>query len=291
MKHFIGVRFLNREQVIDIIIEGMRMLPYYWSNELPPLTKSMQRQRGKKKMLRPQVACWFEEPSTRTRGSFEAAARRAGFRVAHGITPTESSLAKDEPPGLTLRNLIQQGTDVVVLRSKTEGLGLHLAQILEQTLTELSWVKKDVSIIVGGAGTRDHPSQVILDLVTIVVEKLGVRSPSQIGIIVKLFQRAKDLPRLRHCIADILDHLKISFVGDLLHSRVTHDWLHIGTMFSVSFNLVAPSVFQIESFCLTHPDLRCQSNDRLESVFASDIVYTIRTQKERLCGLTARTAC
>ncbi|OGY52500.1 MAG: hypothetical protein A2951_00500 [Candidatus Buchananbacteria bacterium RIFCSPLOWO2_01_FULL_56_15] len=278
MKNFIHVGLLTRDEIVAVIIEALRMIPYYCQRQSPPPPPSL-RALVKAKQQRPKTVFWFEELSTRTRHSFEEASELVGFRVGGAITAADSSLGKGEPAGLTLRMLIQQGADIVVVRSKTEGLGMHLAQCIQRTPADESWVRQDVSIIVAGAGTRDHPSQVLLDLVTIVAQRLGVRKQSQYINLETLFRRQDAEQYLTEQIGAILDNLKIAFVGDLLHSRVVHDWIKLGKLFSIHFTFIAPPVFQVEVFC--RPE-QCAAESELTLALKADVVYTIRTQLERL---------
>lgn len=277
MKHFISIRFLSRDEVIQIVIESLRMIPYYCTNQPAPLTLAMSTQTKS-----PKLSPVFMEKSTRTRLSFEEAGVLGNFRIGSIITPAESSLGKGESITNTIRMIIQQQSDLVILRSEIEGVGLHLAQRLQQTAGPDSWVRKDVPIIVGGAGTRDHPSQVLLDVVTIVARAIGIKRNDDYPIIKQIFSQSEAENELKERISKILDQLTIAFVGDLIHSRVTHDWVHLGKLFSIKFIFIAPKVFQIEDWLRSriHPGPAISSN--LDDALGADITYTIRGQIERL---------
>ncbi len=280
MKHLLSINLFGpereqaRSQVIELILEALHMLPYYLKDETPPPTEAM------KAGMRRKLIAIFQEISTRTRVSTEEAARMIGFEVGSQITASESSLGKGETLTQTLRMLNQYRATVAVIRSIIEGHGLHLANQLEKTASAETWVRPGFSIIVGGAGTCDHPSQVALDCTTIVLRKLGVRRDDQYGILEEIFARPGGDDWLRIMIAEILDNLHIAFVGDLLHSRVVHDWLHLAHWFTTKLLLIAPSAFQVERWSWTGTNSSLSEN--LSDALAADITYTIRLQRERL---------
>lgn len=100
------------------------------------------------------VATLFYEPSTRTRASFELAAKNLGADVI-SLDASKSSVAKGESLIDTLRTLQALGTDVIVLRHSQSGAPYLAAQYL------------DISIINAGDGWHAHPSQALLDLYTL----------------------------------------------------------------------------------------------------------------------------
>lgn len=273
LKHLLSIGLLTREEVIYLIYQSLVMTLYYCRQQVPPLPTSLRR-----KLLKPKLVTLFQEKSTRTKDSFEEAAERILLRRGSAITSEESSLGKGESLMHTLRMLIQQGADVVVLRSAIEGAGLHLAQCLERTGGPESWVRQDVSIIVGGAGTRDHPSQIILDLVTIVLRRLGIKRMDEADKLAKILKRMR-ADELKILIGKIIDELKISFVGDLFHSRVVNDWIHLSRLFHIHFIFIAPEIVQVEKWLRPHLS---SPSDNLNQAKKTDIVYTIRMQIERL---------
>lgn len=279
MKHLLSISLLGpdpeaaREQVLDFIMESLMMVDYYVRNVPPPETLAMSNR--KKRVLLP----WFEEKSTRTIYSSEMAAYWLGnFIVLNPITVESSSLGKGETYVNTLRMMAQYGVTHVVVRSQTEGLGLHLAQRLEKTASEKTWVDSNVSIIVGGAGTRDHPTQALLDLVTIVLRKLGIRKKHE--DLAKLNQLLLD-KQLRQKIAEILDNLKLAIVGDLKHSRVAQSLVYMAKWFRISLMLIAPKDLMLDNWSLGDVKLFAQSESLAEAADC-DFVYTIRLQLERL---------
>lgn len=279
MKHLLSIGLFGpdkeeaREQIFKLVIDSLRMYPYYAQGEKMPVPRGENDQRG--------LAIWAsDERSTRTRVSSEEAARAVSFEVANPLTGESSSRGKGESWMNTLRMLIQYGATSVIVRSEVEGLGLHLAQCLETTASPETWVRRDVSIIIGGAGRRDHPSQVLLDIVTIVLRELGVRCDNDYAIVEDILHRQDAEQRLRERIAGILDNLKIAFVGDLLHSRVVHDWLHMGKWFSINFMLIAPQGLQVQPW--SYRDQNVALSSSLGDALDKPYLYTIRLQKERL---------
>lgn len=279
MKHLLSVSLLGpersraRSEVVDFVCEGLRMVPYYFANLCPPVDPQYLGQADR--ILIP----WFEELSTRTKYSSEMAAIRLGnFRLLDPIGPENSSLGKHESAMNTARMLAQHGVTHFVLRSKIEGLGLHLAQLLEKTSSPESWVDSSVSVIVGGAGTRDHPTQVLLDAVTIVLRKLGIRKKSAEDM--QKLQRHLDSPNLGKTVEDILDNLEIAIVGDLKHSRVAQSWVYLAKWFSIKLILISPEGLEIDPWSLDLVNFATGSS--LADAATADFVYMIRLQLERL---------
>lgn len=129
------------------------------------------------------VAFLFSEPSTRTRSSFEIAARRLGAEVL-GFSAAGSSLLKGETLLDTIKNLEAMGVDFFIVRHEVSGVLEPLAP------------KTSCSIINAGDGAHEHPTQALLDLFTL-REKKGT-----------------------------LKGLKVTIVGDILHSRVARSNIH-----------------------------------------------------------------
>jgi aspartate carbamoyltransferase catalytic subunit len=131
------------------------------------------------------VANVFFEPSTRTRFSFEIAAQRLGLRTISFTADTSTSLSKGESLEETLQTVLAMRPDAVVLRFKGEP-AVH--QVAAQT---------QIPIINAGEGTTEHPTQALLDAMTI-WERRGQ-----------------------------IEGEKILFVGDVTHSRVAASGLSI----------------------------------------------------------------
>lgn len=182
----------------------------------------------------------FFEPSTRTRNSFEIAAKRLGAIV---LSPDmqQSSTKKGELLIDTIRNLEAMGASLLVIRHPDN----HLANFLA---TELN---ASLSIVNAGDGSNEHPTQTLLDLMTI-------RQHFQ-----------------------TFAHLTVAIVGDVAHSRVARS-LVIGlqTMGVTNIHLVAPDYFTpTEDNMITGVHFFDSMEEGLRNV---DIIYMLRIQKERI---------
>jgi aspartate carbamoyltransferase catalytic subunit len=142
-QHLLGLRGLPRES-IELILETSRAM------------KEVHRRKVKKvPTLRGKIVVnLFYEPSTRTRTSFELAAKRLSADFVN-IAATTSSIVKGESLLDTARTLRVMGADVIVMRHSSSGAPHLLAKHL------------DISIVNAGDGINEHPTQALLDLFTI----------------------------------------------------------------------------------------------------------------------------
>lgn len=181
------------------------------------------------------VATMFFEPSTRTRLSFERAARALSADVL-SFSPGTSSVTKGESLKDTALTLRAMGADLMVVRHRATGAAHRVAE----------WV--DVPVVNGGDGAHQHPTQAILDALTI-----------------------------RRRFGD-LDGLDIGIVGDIRHSRVARSCLLAFSILGARVTLIAPPT-------LLPLDLDgwpvAVAND-LDAVIGNlDVVYLLRIQQER----------
>ncbi|NET00365.1 MAG: aspartate carbamoyltransferase catalytic subunit [Sphaerospermopsis sp. SIO1G1] len=208
------------------------------------------------------VANLFFEPSTRTRSSFEIAAKRLSADTLNFAAST-SSLTKGETILDTAKTYLAMGTDIMVIRHKEAGVPQAIAQ-------EMDRLEEKVSVLNAGDGQHEHPSQGLLDLFTIC----------------RLIDPQK--PRI-----ELLQGKKIAIVGDILHSRVARSniWSLIAS--GVEVHLAAPPTllpkFFAEYLGLTTPEnfqeQRLFTHWRLEPALTNaDFVMTLRLQKERMTG-------
>jgi aspartate carbamoyltransferase catalytic subunit len=200
---------------------------------------------GKKrsKMLQGYVLCnLFFEPSTRTRLSFSSAMMRLGGSVTGFASGSVSSATKGETLSDTIR-VVENYCDVIVLRSGKEGAARLAADVSSKP------------IINAGDGTRQHPTQTLLDLYTI----------------------KKELGKI--------DGLKVSLVGDLKYGRTVHSLSYALTMFDVELTLVSPSQLSMPEEVVSDLEasgLRVvETGDLGEVIGSSDVIYMTRIQKER----------
>jgi aspartate carbamoyltransferase catalytic subunit len=184
----------------------------------------------------------FAEDSTRTRISFEAAAKRLSADVIN-FSAKGSSVSKGESLKDTAQTLQAMGADAVIIR--------HSASGAAQTLADNQWMSG--SVINAGDGTHEHPSQALLDAFTI----------------------RKNLAHGN----DDLTGLRVAIVGDILHSRVARSNVLLLTMLGAHVTLVAPPTLLpvgVESWPVT---ISYNFDDVIESV---DAVMMLRIQLERM---------
>lgn len=221
MAHLIGLKDLSREQIIQLVERGE-----YWANRPAEQTEML---RGRF------VANLFFEASTRTRFSFEVAQKRLGAHVLNFIPETSSSV-KGETVYDTLRTLEAMGVEAAVIRTKKEGLLQELAETV------------DLHLINAGDGTNEHPTQCLLDLLTM---------KQQFGR---------------------LEGLTVAIIGDLRHSRVLGSHLHALPKLGVKLLLSGPKSMMPQP-ALIPAGVQVAEID--EAVQTADVVMMLRVQLER----------
>jgi aspartate carbamoyltransferase catalytic subunit len=177
----------------------------------------------------------FYEPSTRTRISFEIAAKRLSADAIN-ISASASSAAKGETLVDTARNLVAMQPDAIVIRHPSSGAPHLLARMLE------------CPVVNAGDGMHEHPTQALLDLMTI-QEKKGQIA----GLIVAI-------------------------VGDILHSRVARSNLLGLTALGARVRLVGPSTLLPPEFSLWGAEL---FSDLRTGIEGADVIMMLRLQQER----------
>lgn len=176
----------------------------------------------------------FFETSTRTKLSFEIAAKNLGLKVID-FMPELSSIKKGESLVETLRTIEAMGVDIAVVRHKEEGTAQMLA-------TQLG-----MSILNAGDGVNQHPSQALLDALT-----------------------------LKEVFGELQD-FKITICGDILHSRVARSNIELLSKFDVDISLCGPKELLGDSYST----LSYHENMDI-AVQNSDVVMCLRIQKERM---------
>ena len=196
MKHLLSTRDLSRDEAITIldVAEDMAEVADREVRKLPAL-------RGKT------VVNLFFEDSTRTRISFEAAAKRLSADVIN-FSAKGSSVSKGESLKDTAQTLAAIGADAVVIRHGSSGA--------PRVLADSGWI--DAPVINAGDGTHEHPTQALLDAFTIRRRIHGSES------------RGRDL-----------DGVSVTIVGDILHSRVARSNTWLLTTLGASVTFVAPA--------------------------------------------------
>lgn len=231
-KHLVGLKNLSKEEIVEIL-------------DIAESLEDICRGKTVSKILEDKsMATFFYEPSTRTRLSFEMAMLRlGGIVVSMADAKSTSSVWKGETLHDTIRT-IDNYCDVIVLRHPDAGAAEEAAGYSR------------VSVLNAGDGTNEHPSQGLLDILTIRKER------------------------------GTLDGLKVAMIGDLKHTRSTNS-LTLGlSNFDVSFNFVSPPGFETSEWILDLVRKRGSKYtqfDNIQSALAdADVVYVCRIQKERL---------
>jgi aspartate carbamoyltransferase catalytic subunit len=234
------------------LAQRFRSLPVVGARKLPALQGRM-------------VTTLFFEPSTRTRGSFELAARRLSADV-QSFSPASSSLSKGESLLDTARTYVAMGSNVLVVRHSCAGVPQKLARDLET-------LGVGVAVLNAGDGLHSHPSQALLDLFTLA----------------RHFDPEKPTPAA-------LDGRTIVIVGDVLHSRVARSNLWALTACGANVVLCGPATLVPELFNAftgspppgqaVDPVPRRGSvrvvRDLAEALPGADAVMALRLQKERM---------
>ena len=198
----------------------------------------------------------FFEPSTRTRSSFELAAKRLSADTLN-FAPGSSSLSKGETILDTAKTYLAMGTDLMVIRHQESGVPQAIA-------TEMDRLNAGVGVLNAGDGQHEHPSQALLDLFTLCT----LLDPAQ--------------PRL-----NLLQDKKIAIVGDILHSRVARSNIWSLTASGAEVHLAGPPTLLPQPFSdyvKTSPlNRRLVLHWSLEPALRdADVVMTLRLQKERM---------
>jgi len=177
----------------------------------------------------------FYEPSTRTRTSFEIAAKRMSADAIN-ISVASSSVVKGETLRDTAQNLEAMNPDCIVVRHASSGVPYMLAKYL------------NCSVINGGDGAHEHPSQALLDLFTV--------------------REAKGR----------IDGLKIAIVGDIAHSRVARSNIHGFRAMGAEVRVVAPLTMMPVGI----EEMGCDVfHDIEEAIAGVDVIMMLRIQMER----------
>ncbi|HWL79021.1 aspartate carbamoyltransferase catalytic subunit [Microbacterium sp.] len=195
MRHLLDTKTLSRDAALRIldVAEDMADTQQREVKKLPTL-------RGKT------VVNLFFEDSTRTRISFEAAAKRLSADVIN-FSAKGSSVSKGESLQDTAQTLQAMGADAVVMR--------HGASGAPRTLATSGWIT--AGVVNAGDGTHEHPTQALLDAFTIRKRRFGADS------------RGRDLRGLA-----------VTIVGDILHSRVARSNVWLLHTLGANVTLVAP---------------------------------------------------
>lgn len=179
----------------------------------------------------------FFESSTRTRTSFEIAAKRLGADVL-SITASGSSVSKGESLVDTLNTLAAMRPDAIVMRHSASGAPHFLSRYLP------------VPIVNAGDGTHEHPTQALLDALTI-TDRRGT-----------------------------LEGLRVAIIGDIAHSRVARSNVFLLSKFGVQIVLCGPASLLPREMAEIAPGVELTS-DMVQAIRDADVIMMLRVQLER----------
>ncbi len=222
LRSLLSINQLTTEQIESILALARRMDPNRPSHLL----------RGKR------VVLLFYEASTRTRTSFEFAAKALGV-VTTLVTATSSSIEKGESlidTGWTVECI---GADVIVMRHPNSGSAHLLSRYMS------------VPVVNAGDGMHQHPSQALLDALTILNHKTKLRG------------------------------LRVVIVGDVYHSRVARSNAELLSRFGAEVIFCGPEDFVPEVAATLAPGVMVSHNLNA-ALQGADVVMALRVQKERL---------
>ena len=233
MKHLLSISDLSKDEIVALMDTADRFRESLEGRSVPQLPTL----RGR------MVFNLFYENSTRTRSSFEAAGKALSANMMNIATST-SSVKKGESlrdTGLTLKAL---GADAIIIRHPLSGAPQHLAEVVAPG-------GKGPSVINAGDGRHQHPTQALLDAVT-----------------------------MRSRIGDVAGK-KVVICGDCLHSRVVRSNVDLLSTLGAEVVLVAPPTLLpvgVENWPVrTSADFDAELPD-------ADVVMMLRVQAERMLG-------
>jgi len=230
-KDLLGIRELSVEEITTILdtAESFKEVSARSIKKVPAL-------RGKT------VINLFFEASTRTRTSFELAAKRLSADAVN-ISTSTSSLSKGESLIDTAQNLQAMSPDAIVIRHPSPGVPHQLSRLVS------------ASIINGGDGAHEHPTQALLDAFTIREHK------GQIG------------------------GLQVAIVGDIMHSRVARSNVHLLTRLGAHVRIAGPRTLIPVGYdkLIENSEGSLTICDHIDDAIAgSDVVMMLRIQRERM---------
>jgi len=240
-RDLLGIRDLTADQIVGILdtAENFSEISTREVKKVPAL-------RGKT------VINLFFEASTRTRTSFELAAKRLSADAVN-ISVSSSSVSKGETLIDTAMNLDAMAPDCIVVRHASAGVPHQLAKVSR------------AAIVNAGDGANEHPTQALLDAMTIREHKKQI------------------------------DGLEVAIIGDILHSRVARSNIHLLTKLGAKIRVAGPGTlvpndfqYLIESGVTSENTQSAISNPQLEvcpsvedAIAGADVVMILRIQRER----------
>ena len=234
MRHLLSISDLNKSEAISILDTATEL-----ARVSDGAVKKLPTLRGRT------IVNLFAEDSTRTRISFEAAAKRLSADVIN-FSAKGSSVSKGESLKDTAMTLQAMGADAVVIR--------HPASGAAQRLADSEWMSG--SVVNAGDGTHEHPSQALLDAFTI-RKHLGMGGSDLAG-------------------------LSVAIVGDILHSRVARSNVLLLSLLGAKVTLVAPPTLLPVGIYNWPATVSYDFDSVIPHV---DVVMMLRVQQERMSDL------
>ena len=226
-KHLLGIQDLSINDVNIILNQAKEFIDLNRSKN-----KKLDTLKGKT-----QINLFFE-PSTRTQSSFDLAGKRLGADVM-SMNITNSAIKKGETLIDTALTLNAMHPDLIVIRHQDSGAPNLLSQ------------KVNCAVINAGDGRREHPTQALLDALTIISRKGNIEG------------------------------LKIAICGDILHSRVARSNIYLMNMLGAEVNVIAPKTLMPKS--IERLGVKSFTNMK-KGLDGCDIVMMLRLQNERMQG-------
>ena len=234
MQHLISIADLSREEIVGLLDEADRFAEVLDGREL----KKLPTLRGRT------IFTMFYENSTRTRSSFETAGKWMSADVIN-VSASGSSVKKGESLKDTALTLKSVGADAIVMRHPSSGAARQVA----------NWLG-DTAIVNAGDGSNQHPTQALLDAVT-----------------------------MRRHLGEI-EGKHVVIVGDILHSRVARSNAQLLTRLGADVTFVAPPTllpFGVEKWGMDGRPVRVAHQMDAE-IGGADVVMMLRVQAERMNG-------
>tara|TARA_B000000475_G_scaffold128451_1_gene103646 strand:- start:301 stop:1260 length:960 start_codon:yes stop_codon:yes gene_type:complete len=223
--HLLGLEGLPKSQIEKILSVADDLLDQKFKLQKSKILRDMS------------VANLFFEPSTRTRNTFEIAAKRTSAKTIN-VDLANSATKKNETLMDTMQTLKAMQIDMFVIRHQQNGLPHRVAENIE-----------GVSILNAGDGINAHPTQALLDMLTIRQHKKS------------------------------FDRLSVAIVGDIRHSRVARSGIQaMKTLGTTDIRLIAPETLHYKE---ETPELERFASLE-QGIEGADVIMSLRLQKERM---------
>ena len=227
LKNLLYLKDLNKDEIIQLLDQSDHFLKSNQPHEFVELLKNQS------------IASLFFEPSTRTSASFQLAAKRLGAETIV-IDEKTSSATKGESVLDTIKNLEAMGVRGFIIRTGDKNL---FATLIDN-------VGSNTSLISAGEASISHPTQGLLDLLTIRQQKSS------------------------------FDDLKVVIMGDISHSRVARSLTEgLNILNAANITLISPEEFKPNMANFPNTDFEKDPNKGLSD---ADVVVALRVQKERI---------